>query len=144
MTDPRDTRPIPQIVLERFEVVTFHIQRVKEGCWIWDGYATKGYGMMSAMGTMWHVHRVSWTYYVGPIPKRLTIDHTCLNKLCFNPDCLEVVTLKTNILRGNGPAARNARKTHCKRGHLLSGDNLYVFPDGRRQCKACRRMLQAK
>jgi HNH endonuclease len=34
---------------------------------------------------------------------------------------------------------RKGRKvqTHCKHGHLLSGDNLYLRPDGHRQCKAC-------
>ena len=30
-------------------------------------------------------------------------------------------------------------KTHCKHGHPLSGDNLYITPgDGRRQCRICR------
>lgn len=29
-------------------------------------------------------------------------------------------------------------ETHCKRGHLLSGDNLYVRPDGERNCRACK------
>ena len=29
-------------------------------------------------------------------------------------------------------------KINCKYGHPLSGENLYVFPDGRRACKICR------
>jgi len=32
-----------------------------------------------------------------------------------------------------------AAKTHCKRGHPLSGENLYRYR-GERQCKTCRRM----
>lgn len=28
-------------------------------------------------------------------------------------------------------------KTHCKRGHELTGDNVYVRPRGDRQCKLC-------
>lgn len=28
----------------------------------------------------------------------------------------------------------------CRRGHLLSGDNLYIRPDGKRQCRECKRM----
>lgn len=32
----------------------------------------------------------------------------------------------------------NGDKTHCKRGHPLSGKNLYVRPDGWRECRACR------
>lgn len=39
--------------------------------------------------------------------------------------------------------ARNRRVrtpvTACVRGHELAGDNLYVTPKGRRQCKECRR-----
>jgi hypothetical protein len=28
--------------------------------------------------------------------------------------------------------------THCPKGHLLSGENLYVRPNGRRNCRICR------
>lgn len=27
----------------------------------------------------------------------------------------------------------------CRRGHALTGDNLYLRPDGKRGCKACRK-----
>ncbi len=33
---------------------------------------------------------------------------------------------------------KEAPKTHCKHGHLLSGDNLYLY-DGRRYCRTCKR-----
>lgn len=33
----------------------------------------------------------------------------------------------------------NSRKSHCKRGHALSGLNLKMLPDGRRNCLACSR-----
>jgi hypothetical protein len=36
--------------------------------------------------------------------------------------------------------ARFASQTHCKRGHLLSGDNLYKNRKGSRVCKACRKI----
>lgn len=40
------------------------------------------------------------------------------------------------IGRANGiPPQRD--KTICKRGHLLSGANLYRSPDGHRRCRAC-------
>ena len=35
-------------------------------------------------------------------------------------------------------AKRN--QTHCKRGHPLSGENLYRRKDGRRICKTCKKM----
>jgi hypothetical protein len=54
-----------------------------------------------------------------------------------NPDHLEPVTHAENIRRGTGPLAENAAKTHCVHGHEFAGENLYVRPDGRRQCRAC-------
>jgi hypothetical protein len=30
-------------------------------------------------------------------------------------------------------------RTHCYKGHPYSGENLYVSPEGRRQCVACRK-----
>lgn len=33
----------------------------------------------------------------------------------------------------------NARKTHCKRGHPLSGDNVKITSAGSRQCRECQR-----
>lgn len=42
-------------------------------------------------------------------------------------------------LRGGTPAQPNAEKTHCKNGHPLSGDNLWVDGSGARRCRQCRR-----
>lgn len=36
-----------------------------------------------------------------------------------------------------GKGHHNSRKTHCKRGHALSGLNLKMLPGGRRNCMAC-------
>lgn len=32
-----------------------------------------------------------------------------------------------------------ANRTHCPKGHPYSGENLYVCPKGRRNCRACKR-----
>ena len=36
----------------------------------------------------------------------------------------------------------NAAKSHCPKGHPYSGENLYVYENGARDCKACRRDRQ--
>lgn len=36
------------------------------------------------------------------------------------------------------------RPSHCKRGHPLSGDNLYVNPQGHHHCRICKRERQRR
>ena len=38
-----------------------------------------------------------------------------------------------------GRKAKAAARTHCRNGHPLNKDNLYVSPSGWRCCRACRR-----
>ena len=37
---------------------------------------------------------------------------------------------------------QHLRKTHCKHGHPLSGDNLRISPNGMRACRACNAAAQ--
>lgn len=125
---------------ERFEML--HIPEPNSGCWLWiGGTATHGYGRIMVKGRRIGAHRYSYELHKGPIPEGLQIDHLCRTRSCVNPDHLEAVTGRTNVLRGNTVVAENARKTHCSRGHLFSGRNLSLkIQDGRirqRLCKAC-------
>jgi len=108
-------------------------------CVTWEGYLDPdGYGRRSKRGnTTALVHRQVWEEAHGPIPKGLTIDHLCRNRACVNVDHMEVVDRVTNILRGEGPTAQNARKTYCAHGHPLDEANTYIRPDGTRDCRKC-------
>jgi hypothetical protein len=127
-----------------------------EGCWLWRrGYVNaKGYGYFSvSMTKCVQVHRFAYELLVGPIPDGLTIDHVksngCTSKACvkavadeYGPAHLEPVTNRENILRGDTFQGRNARKTHCLKGHAFDELNTYVDRDGHRHCRTCGRDFQ--
>ena len=110
-------------------------------CWVWQGSRSRhGYGRIMRFGKMQHAHRMVWDLLVGPIDPGLVIDHLCRNKACVNPEHLEPVTNEVNVMRGEGPTARNARKTHCPQGHPYDETNTYVHKNGRgRSCRECAR-----
>ncbi|MDG4910781.1 HNH endonuclease, partial [Mesorhizobium sp. WSM4898] len=56
----------------------------------------------------------------GSIPGGLVLDHLCRVPSCINPDHLEAVPNKENILRGMSKQAINKRKTRCANGHEYS------------------------
>lgn len=119
------------------------------GCWLWRGSKTRGgYGNISLRrGKNAYTHRVVYEALKGEIPEGYSIDHVCMVRACVNPAHLEAVPLRVNILRGNGRAGLNVRKTHCLKGHELAGKNLGIqwSKAGRpgRYCRECMRVRAA-
>ena len=108
----------------------------ENGCWEWVGYIDRhGYGVLDQR----RAHRVVYERAKGPIPEGLQTDHLCRNRKCVNPDHLELVTSRENTLRGNSFVARQARQTHCIRGHEFTMENTLRTSCGKRQCRACSR-----
>lgn len=107
-------------------------------CWNWTGFrGAHGHGQFKVTPTTsTGAHRWAYEFLVGPIPDGMFLDHLCRNTGCVNPDHLEPVTNAENVMRGFGPAANHARKTHCPKGH--------PFPpkaDGKkRRCGECERI----
>lgn len=109
-------------------------------CWIWKAHTdAKGYGRFKVAGKSWLAYRWLYTQLIEEPAEGITLDHLCAVKACVNPAHLQPVTNKVNVLRGTGPTAVNASKTHCPRGHGY--DRVAKRKDGSsfRYCSSCRR-----
>jgi hypothetical protein len=113
-------------------------------CWEWTGRLFwDGYGVVWYRRKQKRAHRMMYELLVGPIPDGLQIDHLCRNPKCVNPDHLEPVTQRENLLRGMSKPARQLRQTHCMHGHELTPDNTYAWR-GERHCRVCRRAADSR
>lgn len=105
------------------------------------GLTAAGYGRVQADGTGHYAHRFTYEYRHGPIPEGLVIDHLCRNRACVNPDHLEAVPQRINVLRGE---RAGIRATACPRGHSYTSENTYTNPQGGRACRTCIRQRRKK
>ena len=105
------------------------------GCWVWTGpLNNSGYGSVYYNGHVWLVHRLSHDVLVGPIPPGLTVDHLCKVRTCVNTDHMELVDLRTNILRGSSLQARYAARTECGK---CGGPLEYIDRFRTHSCRPC-------
>lgn len=111
------------------------------GCLIWTGpRSTSGYGRFAPRRTRpVQAHRFAYEEQVGSIAPGLTIDHLCRIRLCVNPEHMEPIANRDNLLRGIGVSAVNARKVRCPSGHPYSATNTIHRRDGGRTCRTCNR-----
>jgi hypothetical protein len=121
------------------------------GCWNWTGCKCRSYEAFyprfTLGGTSFPAHKVMYLVTYGDVPEGMEIHHECRNTICVNPNHLRMVTGRENKLMSNGVSAINYRKTHCIRGHELSGDNLiqYDSPTQRKRvCRTCQKMWQER
>lgn len=120
----------------------------KTGCVEWLGWCSFRYGRIGIRDKnkykdkvkKLYIHKYVYEQLIGKVQLGLQLDHLCRNRRCCNVYHLEIVTCRENILRGIGLCAVNAQKTHCLNGHVLSGENLYMYPNRiKRMCRICQR-----
>lgn len=118
------------------------------GCMEWvAGTFTTGYGAFYVDGRPVKAHRFAYALWVGPLPAWTdhacpVVRHRCDNRLCVNPEHLEVGSPKDNVQDMNRRGRNGfSRRENCPRGHLLDGENLVPseLKKGRRSCRSCHR-----
>lgn len=94
-------------------------------CWEWLGsLSSNGYGFIWHEGHNVRAHRFAYEYFNRTtIPPDKEIDHLCRNHKCVNPDHLEPVTRRENVMRGDNPEILRQR--------MLSTDREYYQAIGR-------------
>lgn len=127
-------------------IFSMSIPEPNSGCWFWTGaWDRQGYGNTMLPGRRFiGVHRLAYQLAHGEVAEGLDIDHLCRVRCCVNPLHLEAVSHRENMLRGNTFSARFAAKTHCSKGHELTGDNVWAYGPDRhwRKCRTCNRVNQ--
>lgn len=116
-------------------------------CWEWTGALDQnGYGQFFIRRPLSPVkaHRLAYEILVGPIPEGAKGDHLCRNRSCVNPDHIDPIPNRDNVLRGFGITAMHARQTHCKNGHEFTPENTFTKDNGGRGCRECRKEINAR
>lgn len=100
------TRSIPQPTPDETDRFWSRVDRSEgpDACWIYGANSITHpliyYRGHYLQGTSYPAHRIAYTIVKGPIPEGLSLDHTCDVKACVNPNHLEPVTHRENIVRG--------------------------------------------
>lgn len=112
-------------------------------CWEWTGglssRKSRGYGRFHYGGRDINAHIVSYEWTKGDIQEGLELDHLCRNTVCVNPNHLEAVTHRENVLRGTSCVAKQFNKIKCIRGHDLPKSN-----GKERVCRPCANIRNKK
>jgi hypothetical protein len=118
-----NSTPVPERVAQR----SIDNSDVDEnGCWVsrysvtTTGYAQIGWSLPEverngkSRNRMVLAHRAAWVSIHGQVPVGMTIDHTCKNRRCVNPDHLRLLSNAENARRNQGDDFPSG---FCRRGH---------------------------
>lgn len=116
----------PKDVRERF---MRKVQKTDDpnGCWLWTaGQFLGGYGAFFINGGMRRAHRISYEWFVGPVPAGHFVCHHCDTPRCVRPEHLYAGTREDNtedmlrrgrVASGKRNGTRTRPETHGLHHH---------------------------
>ena len=117
----------------------------EQGCWLWLGSKTAGYGMtvrysrLDTRNRNVGVHRWLLEVDTGRIGEQ-ALHGKCRHRHCVNPKHLRWGSSSDNQLDSVDDGTHVwARKTHCPHGHPYNQENTYHTKSKRRLCLTCKR-----
>lgn len=125
----------------------------EDGCWLFNGPNTNNKKEIYILNRNYLVSRISAYIHLGLEldNTNVLVCHNCKEKNCWNPKHIYLGNTRTNTLdsvRDGTFKNPNTGKTHCKNGHPLIGNNLYLHVDlngnTHRWCKKCRNAAAAR
>ena len=81
-----------------------------DGCWLWKGARSHGYGVINKDGKVLLTDRLAWELTYGVVPEGLDVLHHCDNPICIRFDHLFVGTATDN----NNDSVHKNRWNHRK------------------------------
>lgn len=138
MSSALKTRPVfrPRFGSPRLPATYWaRVVRGPRGCWLWTGPVDReGYPTSITIDTRRQSpFRHAYIALIGPIPPKLTLDHTCRVRRCVKPSHADPCT-------GGENAARAKRRVKaCPSGHRYTKANTIMVGPGksRRGCRTC-------
>lgn len=122
-----------------------------DACWVWTAAKnSQGYGHCTMNRLPVLAHRAAFMDAGGTLTEeKPLVLHRCNFTSCCNPNHLYAGDRFDNVrdsMRAGTYRHPYFGKTHCKRGHPLSGDNLSraCLAKGERVCLACQRIFDRR
>ena len=138
---PRFRRRVKVLERRLLPVVRPVHGRMYDQCWVW----TRPYGFIDRPGGRVKVH--VWVYeclFGVSVGLGQHVVQLCHDRRCCRPTHLKLTAACEAQVPVSTEPKQRSDATHCKRGHLLQGENVSVTNDGRpRRCRTCARERQA-